>query len=102
MKRFILTLILIGLPMFAYASYTGWELYEQLIPPYNMVPWADGHAKGYIDGVIDAALGCPHGQHLTAGQAWQMVQNYLEAHPEEWNKSAPILIKEALNPVCKY
>jgi|SRR5579864_1511482 len=102
MKRLILILAMFGLPTLVHANMTGQELHWQLSVPLDGMPWVIGHAEGYIDGVISAALGCPSGKHLTSGQAWQIVQNYLEAHPEEWHKEAALLIKEALDPLCKY
>jgi Rap1a immunity proteins len=100
MKRLFLMLAIIGLPTVASAITSGQQLHDYLTI-YSNVLWANGYASGYIDGTIDAALGCP-GEHLTHAQAWQLVKNYLEAHPEKWNKDAPILIKEALQSICKY
>jgi hypothetical protein len=101
MKRLLLILAIIGFPTAASAIMSGQQLHDYLTI-YSNVLWANGYASGYIDGTIDAALGCPSNKHLTHAQAWQLVKNYLETHPEKWNMDAPPLIKEALQPICKY
>jgi hypothetical protein len=101
MKRLILLLAIITLPTLVQANIlTGQELYDRLTMS-SETSWTTGYADGYMDGVIDSALGCS-GATITHGQAWQIIKNYLEAHPEVWNKSAPKVIKKALDPVCKY
>ena len=64
---------------------------------------AAGYARGYCFGVLttaaeildaDGQIHFPNGASF--GQIQKLVTNYLNAHPEEWEKPASFLVRKAL------
>ena len=61
--------------------------------------------QGYVTGVIDTLDGvliCPT-EGVKVGELVDIVSRYVADHPEEWNRSAALIVRSALEPVfpCK-
>jgi hypothetical protein len=93
-------------PAIAY-FYTGNELKAKL-DAYNRAggPNATGvdfqegqNAMGYITGVYDALSAtslCTQGQSVTVAQTVAIVSRYVRDHPEQWGRSAYVMVVSAL------
>jgi len=56
---------------------------------------ADGYINGAVDVMIDAGWACfPEGAKV--GQTLAIVRNYLNAHPEQWQRKASFLVGRAI------
>jgi len=86
---------------------TGADLARQCsdVPPVRRAEEAHaaGYAQGYCFGVLttaaeildaDGEIHFPDGASF--GQIQKIVTNYLNAHPEEWEKPAALLVRKAL------
>lgn len=97
MKKFIA--ILLFVPMVAHAEF---ESGNTLLSKLDSSTIADRmFALGYVIGVVDAYMNvsvCPP-QGVTAGQINDMVRNYISNNPATRNRSADLLISEALKQV---
>lgn len=96
MKRILVGLLFV--PMMAHAEFfTG----NKLLGLLQSNTLDQVHALGYIQGVFDAHMGssiCPP-SNVTAGQVNDMIKNYLENSPAIRNKTADIIIRDALKSI---
>ncbi len=100
-------LALVSVSMLARAEfYSGSRLFEYLEKDlHGTAGYEAGAAHGYVVGVFDSLSGlfvCAPGG-VTARQVEQVVYNYMQKHPESWEKSADTSVAAALTEVwrCK-
>ena len=97
MKKLLIALLMV--PALARAEFfTGNQLLSLL---QSREMWDRMQGLGYIQGVFDAHMSvniCPP-SGVTAGQVQDMVKNYLENIPATRNRSADLIIRDALKSV---
>lgn len=68
------------------------------------------YLEGALDGLLTAGLGlkgmqrlghCTGQMQLVGGQLLAIVNQYMQAHPEEWGDAMPSIIFSALSDACK-
>ncbi|MGE3297794.1 MAG: Rap1a/Tai family immunity protein [Porticoccaceae bacterium] len=106
----ISTVICLMLALFSTTAraefYSGSQIYSYLEKALRgTADYETGVGSGYVIGVFDSLSGvlvCSPGG-VTVKQAKQIVFNYMQKHPELWDKSADISIIAALGEVwpCK-
>ena len=102
MKKFIAGVVLGSFCLGAHAEFiNGNELWRHL---NDTNYFSKGHSLGYVTGVFDATRGtwhCPpqNGGNITAGQAEDIVKQYLTNNPGIRNLPADVLISIALGQV---
>ena len=108
MKQILLTLFLSITPITVFAGFTdGNELHEWLLEDEkeNGSSFQAGLFKGYVGGVVDLGDGilfCTT-TGVTRGQFSAVVAKYLKNNPEKWNKSADVIVTDAMKAAfpCK-
>ena len=97
MRKFLVCLLFV--PLVAHAEFfTGNQLLSLL---QSREMWDRMQGLGYIQGVFDAHMGvtiCPP-SGVNAGQVQDMVRNYLDNIPATRNRSADLIIRDALRSV---
>jgi hypothetical protein len=99
MKKLLVALLMV--PTMAHAEFfTGNRLLEKL----NSTEFGERmQALGYVQGVFDAGQYIKHcapdNAGVTAGQAQDIVRNYLNQNPATRNFSADLLITDALKKI---